>query len=100
MLLALALLMDILPNGIDGFAMHPLDEASLLPPLTNNKLEDCFPGLAVLAFKYFMVKDKCNRPANQQLAARSMLQEPRSNQGPRCYPSILYLPITYKLKTS
>ncbi len=31
---------------------------------------------------------------------RSMLQEPRSNQGPRCYPSILYLPITYKLKTS
>ncbi len=32
--------------------------------------------------------------------ARSMLQEPQSNQGPRCYPSILYLPITYKLKTS
>jgi hypothetical protein len=31
---------------------------------------------------------------------RIMLQEPRSNQGPRCYPSILYLPITYKLKTS
>ena len=31
---------------------------------------------------------------------RSMLQEPQSNQGPRCYPSILYLPITYKLKTS
>ncbi len=30
----------------------------------------------------------------------SMLQEPQSNQGPRCYPSILYLPITYKLKTS
>ncbi len=31
---------------------------------------------------------------------RSVLQEPRSNQGPRCYPSNLYLPITYKLKTS
>ncbi len=40
MLLGLLLLMDILPNVIDGFAMHPLDEASLLPPLTNNKYPD------------------------------------------------------------
>jgi hypothetical protein len=68
MLLGLLLLIDILPNAIDGFAMHPLDEASLLPPLTNNKLEDGIPGSAVLMFKYFMVKDKRNRPANQQLA--------------------------------
>jgi hypothetical protein len=50
MLLGLLSLMDILPNAIVGFAMHPLDEASLLPPLTNNKLEDGFPGLAVLTF--------------------------------------------------
>jgi hypothetical protein len=64
MLLGLSSLMNILPDAINGFAMHPLDKASLLPPLTNNKLEDGFPGLAVLAFKYFMVKDKCNRTAN------------------------------------
>jgi hypothetical protein len=37
MLLGLLLLMDILLDAIDGFAMHPLDKASLLPPLTNNK---------------------------------------------------------------
>jgi hypothetical protein len=37
MLLGLSSLMDILLNAIDGFAMHLLDEASLLPPLTNNK---------------------------------------------------------------
>ncbi len=76
MLLGLLSLMDILPNAINGFAMHPLDEASLLPPLTNNKLEDGFPGSVVLAFKYFMVKDKCNRPANQQLAVPPLKPSP------------------------
>ena len=40
MLLGLSSLMDILLNGINGFAMYPLDEASLLPPLTNNKYPD------------------------------------------------------------
>ena len=30
----------------------------------------------------------------------SVLQEPQSKQGPRCYPLSLYFPITYKLKTS
>jgi hypothetical protein len=40
MLLALSLLMDILPNAINSFAMHLLDKASLLPPLTNNKYPD------------------------------------------------------------
>ncbi len=69
MLLGLASLMDILPDAINGFAVHPLDESSSLPPLTSNKLEDGFPGSAVLAFKYFMVKDKCNRQVNQQTAA-------------------------------
>ncbi len=76
MLLGLLSLMDILPNAINSFAMHPLDEASLLPPLTNNKLEDGFPGSAVLAFKYFMVKDKCNRPANQQLVVPPLKPSP------------------------
>jgi hypothetical protein len=69
MLLGLLSLMDILPDTIGGLAVHPLGESSTLPPLTNNKLEDGFPGSAVLAFKYVMVKDKHNRPANQQRAA-------------------------------
>jgi hypothetical protein len=30
--------MDILPNAINRFAMHPLDKSSSLPPLTSNKL--------------------------------------------------------------
>ncbi len=76
MLLGLSSLMNILPDAINGFAMHPLDKASLLPPLTNNKLEDGFPGLAVLAFKYFMVIDKHNRPANQQSAAPPLKPSP------------------------
>jgi hypothetical protein len=70
MLLGLVSLMGILPDAINGFAMHPLGKSSSLPLLTSNKLEDRFPGSAVLAsFKYFMVKDKCNRRANQQTAA-------------------------------
>ncbi len=69
MLLGLSSLMDILPNAINRFAMHPLDKSSLLPPLTNNRVEDGFPSSVVPAFKYFMVRDKCNRPANQQMAA-------------------------------
>jgi hypothetical protein len=36
MLLCLLSLMDILHGAIDGLAMHPLDEFSTLPPLTNN----------------------------------------------------------------
>jgi hypothetical protein len=44
MLLGLLLLMDILPDAIDGFAMHPLEESSLFPPLTYNRVEDGFPA--------------------------------------------------------
>ncbi len=47
MLLGLAALMDILPNNIDGFKLHPLEEASTLPALTNNKVEEGFLGSAV-----------------------------------------------------
>ncbi len=63
MLLGLLLLMDILPDAIDGFALHPLEPDSTLPALTNNKAEDGFLGSAVLAFKYFLVKNKNNRGA-------------------------------------
>ncbi len=61
MLLGLSALMDILPGAIDGFELHPLDEHSFLPPLTSNKANEGFPGSVVLAFKYFLVKDKWNR---------------------------------------
>ncbi len=60
-----------------------------------------FPDVGLLldldnALKFQVrIMSKC-----QTRMIRSVLQEPRSNQGPRCYPSILYLPITYKLKTS
>jgi hypothetical protein len=57
MLLGLSSFMDILPNAINGFELHPLDEQSSLPHLTNNKIEDGFPGSAVLAFKYVLVRD-------------------------------------------
>ncbi len=69
MLLGLAVLMDILPNAIDGFAVHHLDNSLSLPPLTSSKPEDRFLGSAVLALKYFMVKNKGNKQFNQQTAA-------------------------------
>jgi hypothetical protein len=51
--------MDILPPGlIDGFGLHLLYKHSSLPPLTSNKVKEGFPGSVVLAFKYFLVKDK------------------------------------------
>ncbi len=66
MLLGLSSLMDILLGAIDGFALHPLDTNCRLPALTNNRVEDGFPGSAVLAFQYFLVKDMHNRLAGQQ----------------------------------
>ena len=65
MLLGLSSIMEILPDAIDGFALHPLDVESTLPALTNNKIEDGFPNSAMLAFKYFLVKNKSKRGAQQ-----------------------------------
>jgi hypothetical protein len=48
MLVGLSSSMNILPDAVDGFALHPLDETSSLPALTNNRVEDGFPGSAVL----------------------------------------------------
>jgi hypothetical protein len=42
MLLGLSSLMDILPEAINGFALHPLDDQSTLSALTNNRAEDGF----------------------------------------------------------
>jgi hypothetical protein len=65
LLLGLSLLMDILSGAINGFALHPLDKRSSLHDLTINIIGDGFPALVVLAFKYFLVRDKSNRAAQQ-----------------------------------
>ena len=46
--------------------LHPLDEDLTLPVQTANRTEDSFLSSAVLAFKYFLVRDKRNRVAQQQ----------------------------------
>jgi hypothetical protein len=79
MLLGLLLLMDILPDAIDGFALHPLEPDSTLPALTNNKTEDGFPGYAVLAFNYFLVENKSNRGAQQIASSPSQPSLHRHN---------------------
>ncbi len=66
MLLGLSSLMDILPDAIDGFAFYPLEPDSTLPALTNNKTEDGFPGSAMLAFKYVLVKTKATEVPSRQ----------------------------------
>jgi hypothetical protein len=78
MLLGLSALMDILPDAINGFKLHSLEEASTLPILTNNKSEDGFPELAVLAFKYFLVRDRRN-VRGQQTASPSAPSPHRYN---------------------
>jgi hypothetical protein len=70
MLLGLSALMDILPKTIIGSKVLPLEEASALPALTNNKVEEGFQGSGVLAFKYFLVRDRRN-VKGQQAASRS-----------------------------
>jgi len=55
--------MDFIPGEIDGFELHPLDKGSTHPALTNNRIDDSFPWSAMLAFKYFLVKNKSIRGA-------------------------------------
>jgi hypothetical protein len=76
MLLGLSSIMDILPGAIDAFAMHPLNKSSVLPPLTKSRPKDGIPGSAVLVFKYFVVKNKSNRPANHQSVAPPLQPSP------------------------
>ncbi len=68
MLLGLSALMDIPADAIDGFKLHLLDKLSSLPYLTNNKIENGFLGSAVLAFKFFLMRDKQNRVAQSMVA--------------------------------
>jgi hypothetical protein len=60
MLFDLSTLLEILPDAIDGFMLHPLDADSTPPPLTNTKPKDGLPSSAALAFKYFLVNNKNN----------------------------------------
>jgi hypothetical protein len=76
MLLGLSTLMDILPNAINEFKLHPQEEASTLPALTNNKVEDGFPGSVVLAFKYFLVRDRCNVQCERATSGLSVCSLP------------------------
>ncbi len=87
MLLGLSSLADILPDAIDGFALHPLDTSSSLPALTNKRVEDGFPGSAVLAFQYFLVKDKRNRLAGQQMVAPPSQPSPYRHNNKEDYSS-------------
>ncbi len=95
MLLGLSSLMDILPEAIDGFALHLLDKKSTLPALTNNRVEDVFPGSAVLAFKYFHVKDKQNRAARQLAAALPQQPSPFRHNNKKDYKLLNFLACMY-----
>ncbi len=66
MLLGLLLLMDILPEAIDGFALHPLEPDSTLPALTNNKTEVGFPRSAMLVLSTFWLKTKATEVPSRQ----------------------------------
>ncbi len=61
--------MDILPKAIDRFTLHPLDESSTLPPLTDNDPANGFPVSVVLAFQYLLVKNKSNVKGLQNAAS-------------------------------
>jgi hypothetical protein len=78
MLLGLSTLIDILAGGIIGFELHPLDEKLSLPCLSTNRVKESFLGLAVVAFWYFLVRDKRNQGA-QALAAGSAPSPHRLN---------------------
>jgi hypothetical protein len=87
MLRVLSALMDILPNAINRFELHPLEEASTLPALINNKVEEGFPGSAVLDFKYFLERDRRN-VKGKQAASRSAPSPHRYNDEENYKPSI------------
>jgi hypothetical protein len=89
-LLGLLALMEILPGAIDGSELHPLDESSSLLFLTSNWVENGFLSLAVLAFKYCLVKNKQSTCRNLQQAAFSDSPAPsphRLNKGEEFKPS-------------
>ncbi len=60
--MGLSAFMEIVPAFIDSFEFLPLSDISTLPALTSNDPDPnkSFPKTAVLAFKYFLVKNKTN----------------------------------------
>jgi hypothetical protein len=62
LLMGLSAFMEIVPAFINGFELLPLSDISTLPALISNDPDPNkgFPKTAVLAFKYFLVKNKTN----------------------------------------
>jgi hypothetical protein len=72
--------------------LHPLDEQSMLPALTNNRAKDGFPSSAVLALKHFHVKDKQNRAAGQLAVALPQQPSPFRHNNKEDYkqPTVMW----------
>jgi hypothetical protein len=58
--------MEIFPQMIDRFKLHPLDPASSLPFLTSNQVDKGFPQSAIMTFRYFHVTNKMNSKGGLQ----------------------------------
>ena len=76
LLLGLDAMMTILLEAIDGFALHPVDKQSSLPILISNNIKEGFPSTAVLAFQYFLARDKRNRPKTDAAPPAAMTPSP------------------------
>ncbi len=82
LLMGLSAFIEIVPAFIDGFELLPLSVISTLPALTSNDPDPNkgFPKTAVLAFKYFLVKNKTNdRGVSSQSPSTQTPQNMRHN---------------------
>jgi hypothetical protein len=82
LLMGLSVFMEIMPTFIDGFELLPLSDISTPPALTSNDPDPNkgFPKTAVLAFKYFLVKNKTNvRGVSSQSPSTQTPQNMRHN---------------------
>ncbi len=80
LLMGLSAFMEIVPAFINGFELLPLSDSSTLPALTSNDPDKGFPKTSVLAFRYFLVKNKTNvRGATSQSPSTQTPQKMRHN---------------------
>jgi hypothetical protein len=90
LLLGLSALMEILLSAINRFELHPLDETSSCPALTNNRVEDGFPSSAILAFKYCGMKNKqCPQGLSQKLAPSQPSPHQHNDEGVQTLPILM-----------
>jgi hypothetical protein len=87
LLLGLSALMEILPSAIDGFELHLLHETSTHSALTYNRVEDGFPSSAILAFKYYGMKNKQFSQGSSQQLTPSQPSTHRHNDEEEFKPS-------------